>query len=1298
MNLDGGNGADSYFIYIVGSGSSLINVLDTGADNAADSLTVYGTDQADNFLLRANSLHTSAFVAALHGDPVAAVERINYDLHTKSLVLNELGGDDSATLDDNLAPTTINGGAGNDHFQVGQIFKSPRDADAGVAAGDVFATTLTTRGYLSNGVSYATTLNGGDNNDDFTVFHNTATLNLNGDDGDDTFTIRAFAQEGSKTSTVMGGTGDDFIQYVINAPVNVDGGAGTNTLHVIGTEFADKFIISKDGIFGAGITVHYLNIQKLIVDGAEGDDQFYVISAGLVADNIPIDVTLYGGLGNDVFSIAGDTPTVVSGLTGQVSAYSNGTPSLTVPNADLDAAIASETITSYNDLVGDTIEISSGPGQGLFWQIATVSTGATTTVFTLQSQGGTGVGLPDHTSNYAITVNRPATVQPHQVNTIQGALHIDGGGGDGSAGGLGTPVMLPGETNKLTSDGKVLAYSGTGTSLSTDTMTVNTADLQATLSRESVPNLAGLVGKTLEISDGSGINRFWLITGVAVGASTTTVLTLTSPGIPAAEWGLPDTTSSFTITHLSPTFFVSEATTRDSLTVFNDGSSSNDVGALSATTLTGLGMAASGITYADLETVEVLFGTGNDTFTVTGTAAGAITAVHGGGGDDHLIATGGGGMASPLLLFGDTTQDRSRYTSHGTISMPTVGFAFANDGNDTIDASADIQSVAIYGGGGNDIINGSQAGDQLAGGPGNDEIHGGPGNDHIYGDAGFNEDLSTRLDFVVANNVQILQVVSSPLGETAGNDRLFGDDGDDIILGNYGIVTQAPGTQRIFTTGNVTRVETANVANAGNNEIHGGTGNDLILGGSGADKIFGDDGNDILFGDNGLVTYVTNVGDLSLPDLIQSTSLGVGAADTIYGNAGNDILIGGAGGDNLYGGNGVGNAPVVGNDADIILGDNAELDHVVSRAPARIDTIKTTDTSNLTGGDDLIEGNEDDDILIGGVGNDRIDGNQGQDLILGDNGVLTSQAMGVTTNPRYRTLSGPTLYDAAGNAQINAAGQTGPGTAPKWANWLVTLDDGSTGLTGNDYLAGGPGNDTIFGQGGNDAIQGDGSIYLDVGTLANVKTSVEDFDHFDAITHQPVSVGGNDGDDYIEGGAGSDLIFGNLGQDDIIGGNSNLFGLSAAAQRADASDTIFGGAGTRIARNDPGDTSAAGHARDADTILGDNGNIFRPVGSGGAFLTFNYDNYGPAKIIPRVFQILDYTPGSRGPPTSAALTPSTARPATTSFTERPATTCSSAMARTTKSSAEPATTAFTAAPARIACLATTADSSSAATG
>ncbi|MGC9329054.1 MAG: hypothetical protein ACP5I1_15575, partial [Candidatus Hinthialibacter sp.] len=127
----------------------------------------------------------------------------------------------------------------------------------------------------------------------------------------------------------------------------------------------------------------------------------------------------------------------------------------------------------------------------------------------------------------------------------------------------------------------------------------------------------------------------------------------------------------------------------------------------------------------------------------------------------------------------------------------------------------------------------------------------------------------------------------------------------------------------------------------------------------------------------------------------------------------------------------------------------------------------------------------------------------------------------------------------------------------------------------------------------------------------------------------------SDGDDYIEGAGGADVIFGNLGQDDIIGGSSDLFGLTAPEQRPDGSDLIFGGAGVRTGINEeltdsnrisirPEDE----HARDSDVILGDNGRIFRLVDASGDYLRFNYDQTRASEpfelIVARAVESLDY--------------------------------------------------------------------------
>jgi len=86
----------------------------------------------------------------------------------------------------------------------------------------------------------------------------------------------------------------------MNAPVGIDGGDGFDTVRIIGTEFADDFVVTDSGVFGAGLNVSYANIEKLVADGAEGDDRFFVLSTG-----IEVVTELDGGLGSDSFFVGG---------------------------------------------------------------------------------------------------------------------------------------------------------------------------------------------------------------------------------------------------------------------------------------------------------------------------------------------------------------------------------------------------------------------------------------------------------------------------------------------------------------------------------------------------------------------------------------------------------------------------------------------------------------------------------------------------------------------------------------------------------------------------------------------------------------------------------------------------------------------------------------------------------------------------------------------------------------------------------------------------------------------------------
>jgi hypothetical protein len=361
LNLDGEDGSDTYNIFFFGGLThSLMDVHDTGTGATdSDVMNVEGTDNPDIFLLRAAADNSGlAFIAGIN--LAANVERVNYDLTMETINLYGNDGADQFYIDDTRAAINIYGGDALGHddtfgsdnhnfFQIGQLYQTDRGNPTGLTAGiglpDLFVTIETTKGWLSNGISVPMTIHGGDAGDTFVVFHNIAELGLDGGAGDDTFIIQAFALQGSQDDNrgktdVSGGAGNDLIQYAVNAPVDIDGGGGFNTVIVIGTEFNDDFVVTADGVFGAGLFVDFRNIQALEVDGAEGDDRFFVQGT---SPNFT--TTIVGGLGSDLFDINGPTPAngvIANSLLGHSGLISNLTT-------------ASDPNSAYNGLKTDGI-------------------------------------------------------------------------------------------------------------------------------------------------------------------------------------------------------------------------------------------------------------------------------------------------------------------------------------------------------------------------------------------------------------------------------------------------------------------------------------------------------------------------------------------------------------------------------------------------------------------------------------------------------------------------------------------------------------------------------------------------------------------------------------------------------------------------------------------------------------------------------------------------------------------------------------------------------------------------------
>ena len=622
-------------------------------------------------------------------------------------------------------------------------------------------------------------------------------------------------------------------------------------------------------------------------------------------------------------------------------------------------------------------------------------------------------------------------------------------------------------------------------------------------------------------------------------------------------------------------------------------------------------------------------------------------------------------------------------------SAPFFVFPLANpfqySGNDVIDAhlldwsdapattsiagSLRPIGVTIYGGAGDDTIIGSQTGDQLAGGSGNDTILGQRGQDIIYGDSGFNVDLITRLLTVAVTGTGPAGYPAAQFknkdGLTAGKDLLYGEgpgsapapatnvygNDDDIIFGDLGVVTQDVSGARDVTKPVPSKPQALSSTLF---EDQYSVLNDRF---GAADPTH-------------TLQHVSN-GVLA----VDSKALQNGSDDWIYGNADRDLLIGGTGNDAIDGGQ----------QNDMLFGDNVSL----------VRTYHDTTSGRFQ-------------ELCGTLTYSRSD-----EVNPCDGTTPSADVSGaLLTNGIAQPYRDP--IDTPWWAEYDVTNL--------WHDFAA--DDGThwAGSFGNDYLAGNQANDLILGELGNDTIQGDGSIdYVSpqspttsfggipavqrVGSFRGTAVCTGAVNSICDPTGTLVTYGSveraSDGEDYIEGNAGNDVIFGGLGQDDIVGGSSDFFSLTTPYLRPDGGsyspvdgtslaggtgdvghDLIYGGAGTEInidnnvgglnpdGTNAPlladGTLAIDAQARDADTIVGDNGDIIRIVGINGGkpgapvagvdvagcadkscesvlndttrlrYITYNYDNYDPnvttsysanGKLVVHGVTLLDYTAG-----------------------------------------------------------------------
>jgi serralysin len=195
-------------------------------------------------------------------------------------------------------------------------------------------------------------------------------------------------------------------------------------------------------------------------------------------------------------------------------------------------------------------------------------------------------------------------------------------------------------------------------------------------------------------------------------------------------------------------------------------------------------------------------------------------------------------------------------------------------------------------------------------------------------------------------------------------------------------------------------------------------------------------------------------------------------------------------------------------------------------------------------GNDVIYGNDFENLLSGGLGNDNIDGGVGNDVIIGGAGADT-----INGGPGYNTVDfvnsqeGVTVllgynYAAGGDAQgdkiYNCQAIIGSNAGDD-----VLFGDANVNLIygngGNDTISGGSGADTLDGGTGNNSLYYYNSafgvtIYLNSNYAAGGEAQGDSFTNFQNV------IGSNTGDDAIVGDSGYNAILGYGGNDTMGGG------------------------------------------------------------------------------------------------------------------------------------------------------------------
>jgi len=322
------------------------------------------------------------------------------------------------------------------------------------------------------------------------------------------------------------------------------------------------------------------------------------------------------------------------------------------------------------------------------------------------------------------------------------------------------------------------------------------------------------------------------------------------------------------------------------------------------------------------------------------------------------------GDSGPDSLFGGAASDTLYGGTNGGTALNDHDVIFGDYGEVRRDVLGDVvYTTTLIGAGASDWVQGSEGNDFIFGGDDADTLYGGSDDDVILGDFGVID--------VIAGARNRIETTDFTFGV---GDSIFGDGGNDIVMAGDGADTLFGGADHDILVGDHGTADYVDGALDSvistsryleyNDLIHGGEGDDEVLAGEGDDEVWGDEGSDVLFGDHGLLTFRENF-------LLRGESHSplIGGDDVIHGSEGGDYAAGQMGDDSVFGEAG----------DDVLYGDSAYFSFYNDRIPKHV-----SEHTPRLGGSDLLEGGEGDDVMAGGWLDDVLRGDEGEDVVFGD--------------------------------------------------------------------------------------------------------------------------------------------------------------------------------------------------------------------------------------------------------------------------------------------------------------------------